>query len=103
LSTPIDVIVLADEACARKIYERLRASGICHVDFFPEHLLDPHAVFKRDARRIDEADPEDHLGPFHVRVQKGDLAWARSILSKAELPGDSHAAQQGGGRDTTRS
>jgi hypothetical protein len=92
VSAAIDVAVLVDEARAREIYERLRASGICHVDFFPEHPLDPHAVFKRDARRIDGADPEDHLGPFHIRVQEADLAAARSILSTTEMAGDSGAA-----------
>ena len=78
---------------AREIYDRLRAAGIRRVDFWPEHMLDPHSVLRRDTWRIDRAYPQDHLGPFHIRVREDDLAQARLILSTTGLLGDSDVPQ----------
>jgi hypothetical protein len=81
----VDVAELEDKARAQEIYERLKAAGVRHVGFWPEHMLGPHPVLRVDTWRIDEAYPQDHLGPFHIRVRERDVARARFILSSTGL------------------
>jgi len=81
----VDVAVVEDKARAQEIYKRLKAAGIRHVEFWPEHMLGLHPVLRVEAWRADEAYPQDHLGPFHIRVRERDGARARFILSATGL------------------
>ena len=81
----VDVAVVGDKARAQEIFKRLKAAGIHHVGFWPEHMLGPHPALRVDTWRIDEAYPQDHLGPFHIRVREQDAARARFVLSSTGL------------------
>jgi hypothetical protein len=87
LDEPQDVVVLSDVEQARAAMKALEKAGIRHVEFWPEHLLDPHPVLGRDTFSIAEAYGRTARGPFHIRVRTRDIAQANSVLSSTGLSG----------------
>jgi hypothetical protein len=81
VSEDVDVAVVAGKSQAEAIMKALKAAGIHHVGFWPEHMLDFYG-----GKAIGLAYPDDeHLGPFHVRVREEDVAAAKLVLSSTGI------------------
>ena len=89
----VDLIVVTDHKFAEEICKALKHAGIHHVEFWPEHLLEPRNAFEGAPlpgmvglfQRTDKAHLKGDPGPYHIRVRQEDLAQAQLVLSSGRL------------------
>ena len=91
VSEEVDLAVVQDHHLAEEIVKALKDSGIHHVEFWPEDILDPStALVARgfNGRPVFRTNAKEPQGPFHLRVRQEDLAQAQLVLTASGLASD---------------